>query len=681
VPTTLAPPTTLPRVPRTRARAGAPPPTLVPAPSHPVARVAVDVGLAHLDRPFDYVVPTALDEAAVPGCRVRVRFAGQLTGGFLLGRSDASAHPGQLAFLAGVVSPEPVLAPEVLALARAVADRGAGTLADVLRLAVPPRHARVEAEPAGPGPLPPPAPPEAGSWSRYGGGEAFLAALARGGSPRAVWTALPGATWPAEVAAAVAACLAGSRGALVVVPDGQDLARVDAALAAALGGPGRHVGLAAELGPAERYRRWLRISRGAVGAVVGARAAAFAPVADLGLVVCWDDGNDLHAEPRAPYPHAREVLLQRAHDRGAGALVGGLAPSVEAVTLGASGWARPLAADRATVRRTAPRVEAAGGDAELARDGGAGAARLPRLAFAAAREALGAGTPVLVQVPRRGYHPALACTRCRTPARCAGCRGPLGRAAAGGPLECRWCGRPDAAWACGSCGHGQLRAVVVGAARTAEELGRAFPGARLLTSGRESVLGTVPDEPALVVATPGAEPVCAGPGYGAALLLDGWALLGRADVRAGEEAVRRWCAAAGLVRPGGGVVLLADAAVAAVQALVRWDPAGYASREAAERTALGFPPAVRMAAVDGPAAAVAEVLALAAEAGLPAEADVLGPVPWRLRDGSEGERALVRVPHRSGAALPAALATAQRLRSARKAPDPVRVELDPLLLA
>src|SRR5439155_27092337 len=76
-----------------------------------------------------------------------------------------------------------------------------------------------------------------------------------------------------------------------------------------------------------------------------------------------------------------------------------------------------------------------------------------------------------------------------------------------------------------------------------------------------AVLDTVPAEPALVVATPGAEPVATG-GYGAALLLDGWALLARPDLRAGEEALRRWLNAAALVRPagaGGRVVGGADA--------------------------------------------------------------------------------------------------------------------------
>ena len=112
----------------------------------PVARVAVDISLAHLDRPFDYLVPASMDEAAGPGCRVRVRFAGQLVDGYLLERTQTSEHQGKLARLERVTSPEPVLTPEIFDLARVVADRYAGTLADVLRLAIPPRHAAAERE-------------------------------------------------------------------------------------------------------------------------------------------------------------------------------------------------------------------------------------------------------------------------------------------------------------------------------------------------------------------------------------------------------------------------------------------------------------------------------------------------------------------------------------------------------
>src|SRR5260370_19971396 len=119
---------------------------LVPAERDPVARVVVDTPLAHLDRPFDYVVAADLDEQVVAGSRVRVRFAGQQMDGSVLDRVASSDHSGVLAYVTRSVSPEPVLNPEIARLARAVADRYAGSLPDVLRLAVPTRHARVERE-------------------------------------------------------------------------------------------------------------------------------------------------------------------------------------------------------------------------------------------------------------------------------------------------------------------------------------------------------------------------------------------------------------------------------------------------------------------------------------------------------------------------------------------------------
>lgn len=662
----------------------------------PVARVLVDKGVLHLDRYFDYAVPEELDAQAQPGVRVRVRFGagrhrvregrregGGLIDGFLVERLAESEYAGPLAALAQVVSPEPVLGAELLGLARAVADRYAGSLADVLQLAVPPRNARAEGK-ASPAPLPVAGVPEVGSWARYGRGAAFLESLAAGGAPRAVWNALPGPGWAEELARAVGATLASGRGALVVVPDGRAVSRVDAALTSLLG-EGRHAVLTAEAGPEKRYREWLAVRRGSVRAVVGTRAAMFAPVRDLGLVAIWDDGDGSHSELHAPQPHAREVLqLRAAHDRCA-FLLGSWSCTVEAAQLVESGWALPLVAEREQVRGVAPLVRTVG-DGDLARDEAARAARLPTIAWQVVREGLRHG-PVLVQVPRRGYVPRMACAQCRAAARCRHCAGPL-EAQDAGALRCTWCGRDEAAWHCPECGGFRLRAQIVGARRTAEELGRAFPAVPVRTSGREQVLDTVAGAPALVVSTPGAEPVADG-GYAAALLLDGWAMLGRPDLRAGEEALRRWIGAASLVRPqsaGGTVVVVAEPTLRPVQALVRWDPVGHAVRELSERAELGFPPVSRMAAVSGTPEALAGFLA-AAE--LPGDAEVLGPVPMHVTEvgrprrvggsppGEHWERALVRVPPGSGSALAAALKSAQAARMARGGSEPVRIRIDP----
>jgi primosomal protein N' (replication factor Y) (superfamily II helicase) len=654
----------------------------------PVARVCIDLPPQHLDRPFEYAVPAALADAARPGTRVKVRFGGQDVDGWLLERVADAEHEGALAPVRRVVSAEQVLSPEVARVARAVADRWAGTLADVLRLAVPPRHARVEAEPVeDEGHVPPPS-TDATAWADFRGGAAFVQHVAAGGAPRAVWTALPGPVggrWPDAVAQAVAACVLGGRGALVVVPDQRDVDRVLAALDAAgiprwtPGVRGGAVRLTAEDGPSPRYRSFLAASRGRADVVVGTRGAALAPVGNLGLVVCWDDGDSLHAEPRAPYPHVREVLALRSELQGAALLVGAHGRTVEAQALVASGWAHDVSADRPRLRARVPRVQALT-SAELAREGPAAAARLPTPAWRTIRDKLADG-PVLVQVPRAGYVPAVACGRCRASARCRACHGPLGLSRGDGAPTCGWCGRMATDWRCEECGGAALRSVRVGSERTAEELGRAFPGVPVVVSGARAAAGVVAevrDRPAVVVATPGAEPWVPG-GYAAAVLLDAAVATAGSALGLLPEALRRWLTAASLVRPaqdGGVVLLVGDAEQRASQALVRWDPVGLAVRELDERAALGLPPAVRVASVTGPRDAVEAVLA---RIDLP-DRDVLGPVVVRQDDAGTFEpdvRAVVRVPRGAGAALASAVAASMAVRSARREGGVVRVQLDP----
>ncbi|MEH3034242.1 MAG: primosome assembly protein PriA [Aeromicrobium erythreum] len=592
-------------VPATTRRAAAPRPAAMtprpaattprptgPAPvaaTRPVARLVVDTPLAHLDRLFDYAVPAALDADVVPGCRVKVRFAGRLTDAFVVGRGDDTSHEGTLAPIAKVVSSEPVLTPEVLGLCREVADRWAGTLNDVLRLAVPPRHAAAEARPR------PDAPPEPlpalddDAWTLWPDGPRLLSALADGGSPRVVWGCLPDRDPARGAAEAVLATLRSGRGAVVCVPDQRDAAHWDRVLAEVLG-PGRHVLLTAGQKPAARYKAFLAASRGDVQVVLGTRAAAFAPVRDLGLVVTWDDGDDLFVEPRAPYLHIREVLLTRAAREGAGVLLAGFARSVEAQSLVASGWCAEVVPETTTRRLGWPTVHVTDGSVA-----GGAPARLPHQVFEAVRSSDGA---VLVQVPRRGYRASLACQDCRTPARCAACHGPLAQAGPSRPPACRWCGTAvEPPWTCPECGGHRLRSPVVGQLRTAEEYARAFPEHEVVTSGGATVLERVEPGRRIVLATPGAEPRVEG-GYPVVVLMDTWLLLARDAVDVVGEAHRRWFNALALGRERGQAIAVGDPAT--LQALVRADPASVAARELDERAATHLPPVARLVTVDAP---------------------------------------------------------------------------------
>lgn len=669
---------------------------------NPVARVRVDSTLPQVDRTFDYRVPAELSEDAVPGARVRVLFNGHEMTGYIEERTATTDWTRtSLLPLKSVLSRVPSVAPEIFALAEALADRYASTVANVLRLAVPPRiaaldkkyapllpgyesaylgdsapvstsdapenaapeHAESEpstaaaassaavssatdpyawlATPGAPAPfvldppaLNPDAPDAASVFSDYENGAEFIEDVAAGAATRAVMTVLPGHlehTWADVLATALAAAATSGRGAIAVVPTAKNLDLLEAALAERLPADS-FVRLSSDSTPHTRYHGFVKARLGQVPVVIGTRAAAYAPVANLGLVVCWDDGDSSLVEQRAPYCHARDVLLLRASAENTAALFAGFSMSSEAARLVRTRWASHVRAPRALVRDYSPRIFSTGSEFELARDPLAAMARIPHLAFEHARRALARG-PVLVQVARSGYIPSFSCERCRMPARCGECSGPLSVASGSSVPSCSWCGHLAQQWRCSECGFTHWRYSAAGATRTAEELGRAFPNVPVISSAGDHVRASVGPEPALVVATPGAEPVAFG-GYAAALLLDADKMLRFDSLRAPEAALRRWLNAAALVRPAAleGTVVTTASPSPVEQALVRWDPAWFAREELEERAQTGLPPAVRTAAVTG---AEADVRAFMEEflgsSALPErvreQLRIVGPVP------------------------------------------------------
>ncbi|WP_294641689.1 primosomal protein N' [uncultured Rothia sp.] len=664
---------------------------------NPVARVRVDSTLPQVDRTFDYRVPAELSEDAVPGARVRVLFNGHELTGYIEERAATTDWTRtSLLPLKSVLSRVPAVAPEIFALAEALADRYASTVANVLRLAVPPRIAALDkkyapllpgyesaylgdsapesehvesehaalghadpepsaasaasthadpyawlATPGAPAPfvLDPPAlnldaSDAASVFSDYENGAEFIEDVAAGAATRAVMTVLPGHlehTWADVLATALAAAATSGRGAIAVVPTAKNLDLLEAALAERLPADS-FVRLSSDSTPHTRYHGFVKARLGRVPVVIGTRAAAYAPVANLGLVVCWDDGDSSLVEQRAPYCHARDVLLLRASAENTAALFAGFSMSSEAARLVRTRWASHVRAPRALVRDYSPRIFSTGSEFELARDPLAAMARIPHLAFEHARRALARG-PVLVQVARSGYIPSFSCERCRMPARCGECSGPLSVASGSSVPSCSWCGHLAQQWRCSECGFTHWRYSAAGVTRTAEELGRAFPNVPVISSAGDHVRASVGPEPALVVATPGAEPVAFG-GYAAALLLDADKMLRFDSLRAPEAALRRWLNAAALVRPAAleGTVVTTASPSPVEQALVRWDPAWFAREELEERAQTGLPPAVRTAAVTG---AEADVRAFMEEflgsSALPErvreQLRIVGPVP------------------------------------------------------
>ena len=629
----------------------------------PVAQIAIDSSLPHLDRLFDYAVPENLDKQAVPGVRVRVRFAGKLTDGWLISRSEQSDHPGTLAAITNVISPEVVLLPQILELSQAVADRQAGTLSDVLRNAVPNRHAGAEATVFSSAPEI--ASATTGAWQDYVGGSALIKRTIAGEQPRAIVTT--GTDDPAKLLAQYAMAVAhGDKGIVVVVPDRAAIDRITACLTA-LGCPSASVAtLAADDGPATRYRNWLAVLRGTSRIVIGTRSAVFAPVTNLATICVWDDWNDTLADPQSPYWHARDVAVLRSSQQNTALVLIGATMSVEACAL--MPWVAHVAKSREQLRTESPKVRSALDEIGERTNPAASGARIPSIVLQTMKSALLTG-PVLVLVSRIGYTPRIICDTCRTSPSCTVCSGPLMQTARSSAPACNLCGHLETTWQCKKCQGTKVRAAAVGSERTAEELGRAFPGIPVRSSTSDHILRTVDSRPAIVVATAGASPIATG-GYAAAILLDGNAMLSRPELSATQETFAKWSECVSLVRATGAVVVVADSEHPGVQALIRHDPAGFAQRELEQRTQVSLPPAVRLAALTGEPDDVQEAIAILA---LAPEIMQRGPVPGK----DTQVRILLSCDRRLGLQLSAQLKAMTAARSAKHKGGSVNVRIDP----
>jgi len=652
-----------------------------------IARVLIDSPLPQLDHLFDYAIPDDLAHLAQPGVRVRVplRSANRVADGYLVelldphaaaptdagGLSDAvtldgagadTGYSGKLSPVDSIVSAVPVLTEPIRQLARRLADRAAGNASDIIRLAVPPRAVRVEkawlaARTAAAG-LAAAAPDDAPDDAPDGAAPHGAAQLAEPGfaeyPPQTLGTivadrlrvcvaAVPGVVrlpaaggpagdraptgttgdqaaggptvgiWAITVAELAVSALRQGKSSILMVPDYRDQDQLQAALAVLV--PADDVvRVDARQSNPDRYRGFLTLLEGTPRIILGNRSAVYAPAHELGLIVLWDDGDPLYGEQLSPYVHARDAALIRREAADCALVFIGHSRSVETERLVEIGYLHAVHPSRDSHPKIIPTTFQAEPDAQ------ARAARIPSAAWLAAKEAVRTG-PVLVQVASPGYAPMLACRSCGQSARCTQCQGPLALASATATPACRWCGHLAAGWRCSHCEATVFRVVTVGTGRTAEELGRAFPGSRVIVADGEHTVQTLGPEPALVIATRGAEPIPRN-GYSAILLLDGERMLARESLRVGEDCLRWWANAAALAAPGAPVMLVGVGGALA-HALNTWQPGPYAAAELADRRALRFPPAVRVASVTGTSAEVETAIdSLTDLAGL----DVLGPV-------------------------------------------------------
>jgi primosomal protein N' (replication factor Y) len=516
-----------------------------------IAKVLPDVRA--IDRVFDYLVPPEMAGDVGVGTMVRVTLHGRRVGGWVVALTDEPATDRTLQSLAKVRGMGPP--PALVALSEWAAWRWAGPRATFLGTASP--ATAVRGLPHPPGAAPHATAPLADDLAA----DAF--------SSSRTLLRLPPARDPFPVV--FEAARRGS--ALVLVPSVARAAHVALRL--------RRAGFAV----AHHPRDWAMAAAGGC-TVVGARAAAWAPLAEPTAVVVIDEHDEAYQEERAPTWNARDVAVERARRVGATCVLTSPCPSLDALA------AAPLLTPSRTDERAGwPVVEVVDRRKEPP-----GLGLYSERLVAVLRQA----DSVVCVLNRKGRARLLACLACGELARCEVCQGAVEQTTEG-VLRCRRCGTERPA-VCLMCGATRFKTLRAGVSKARDELERLSgrPVAEVSADAAPPV-----GDAAVVVGTEAV--LHRGPRADVVAFLDFDQELLAPRYRAGEEALALLARAARLVggRRGGGrlVVQTRLPGHETLDAAVHADPGRFALVESARRAALRFPPETALAEISGEAAA------------------------------------------------------------------------------
>lgn len=614
----------------------APAPSGPIAQSRPVAKIRVDTGVFHLDQLYEYIVPEKLSDTAIVGVRVQLPFGGRETEGIITSRITHPDRAGVLKPITKVLSPHAVATGSTLKLFERAAKFYCCNPWDLIRSAIPPRVASVDkslpivvAPPASNGAA---ATPIFHSFAPYKPAHLQMVELVR------------------------AAMKNGS--VLIIAPDENDVEQLVAALSTAFE---KVLALTSSLNREIRYQNYLQAQRLSSSIVVGTRSAVFAPVGNLKTLIIYKESSIDHYEIRSPGWNTSTIAQMRSENEGISLIYTGFSPSLNVA----------YQVDQKKIKYISQRVHV-----DVQAYSPSEGALLPGRIFSEIKKALNHGA-VLFLAPRKGYGNALLCSHCRNVAYC-DCGGRLSVVSKFEAPTCVHCGVSHSPWKCRFCGRDKQYLAGRGIDRAAEEISRAFPGYPVVISAGDVIKSSVEPKPALVLSTPGAQPVIPG-GYAAVVILDAMRFFSHTDINGQERARELIFETASLIQEKGRVLLVLDEVHPIVAAVARWNVAPLLKRELGEREELALPPKVAsavlvMEALTAPQIASGLKKALA-EGRIPSSTRIYGPT---ILPKSQA-KIVIHVSHEQWPELGKVLHELQRKRSISKK-DLLTLRIDPYSL-
>jgi len=500
---------------------------------------------------------------------------------------------------------------------------------------------------------------------------------------------------------AIAACVAGGRGALMMVPEIALTPQLVSRFRARFGDDVAiiHSGLS----DSDRHAMWKRLRSGEVRVAIGVRSALFAPVPNLGLVIVDEEHDSSFKQEEGVRYHARDMALLRAHRAGAVTVLGSATPSLESLALARRDKLRLLRLpERATGTAVLPAVTII--DLRKFRVGPTGDRMLSMPLHRAIGETLTAGEQTILFLNRRGFAPSMVCESCGHVETCQACSVSLTyhKVRGRGHLRCHYCGFegdvPPRCKECNAKDAWQLEGL--GTEQLETTIANAFPSARVARLDRDVAAGAKSErilarmrakEIDILVGT---QMVTKGhdlPDVTLVGVVNADAALSLPDFRASERGFSLLVQVAGRAgrhqRPGRVLIQTRNPEHPAIRCAKNHDVDTFVEQELLDREEVGYPPFARLAlvridAVDETVARqVAERLAAYARTtpeGRRRDVEIVGPAPApiaRLR-GRYRFRVMLRAETRGPLRAVLFQLAEERERVPRKAR--VALDVDPL---
>ena len=512
----------------------------------PVALVWVDTAIPTLMDPFSYLIPEKISSQISIGSRVQVPFKDKHLEGIVIDRTALTSDSRDLKSIYKLLGEYPVASAETIELISLTASFWGGSPYDVIRSAIPPRVASAEKG---------------------------LSLAERPSSPKseavATFHLLPPRLDPISALCSLVLSRKSSGVKLIIVPTARDLLRLAASLAEQ---DIDFTSLDSNLPRADRYRNFLSASLGAANVVIGMRGAIFAPIPELSEIYLHQENSEHYYERRSPYWNTREVAWIRSKLSNLELHFTGYVPSLDVA----------IDIDKKEISYQALRVKIS-----VVAQSSSNGELIPSKIYQQVRKAIATG-PVLFLVPAKGYATAISCAKCRNIAIC-DCGGKLSKSSAKSEPTCVLCSKRYQNWKCGWCGEARVFLAGRGIERFAEEIGRSFPNQVVIQSTASDPRDSVSSDLALVISTPGVEPI-AESGYAAVIVLQVDRFLSSSASNGVERAYSNFFAAGALISDSGVIALVSDDGSPITSALTTWNPATISKREIEQRISLRLPP-------------------------------------------------------------------------------------------